>query len=93
MSLSAQKPLVESLNFSQVRKLTVSAIVRCRVLYNKSAQAREHSKRMWSAAAERLNSLGDGAIKSASERSKVCQYLLHNKSVIKLRHHKRVLVS
>lgn len=42
--------------------------------YNKSIQARDHSRRMWERAAEILNSTGDGATKPASEWSKVSEH-------------------
>ncbi|XP_052757809.1 uncharacterized protein LOC113521440 [Galleria mellonella] len=38
--------------------------------YNKSAQAREHSKQMWLRVASVLNSVGEGAVKSGPEWSK-----------------------
>ncbi|RVD93473.1 hypothetical protein evm_015646, partial [Chilo suppressalis] len=38
--------------------------------YNKSAQARDHSKRMWDRVASILNSIGEGATKTGTEWSK-----------------------
>lgn len=44
--------------------------------YNKSAQARDHSKRMWQSVAEALNSQGEGAWKDWKGWSNVSVMIL-----------------
>ncbi|XP_035432790.2 uncharacterized protein LOC118264404 [Spodoptera frugiperda] len=48
--------------------------------YNKSAHAREHSRRMWENVSEHLNAQGEGAVKSGKEW---CTYWVDYKSKLK----------
>ncbi|XP_050553613.1 myb/SANT-like DNA-binding domain-containing protein 4 isoform X1 [Spodoptera frugiperda] len=50
--------------------------------YNKSAHAREHSRRMWENVSEHLNAQGEGAVKSGKDW---CTYWVDYKSKLKRR--------